>query len=161
MNEMKIDEIYIDYKDKVERYIFGKVNNVHDAEDLVSSVFYKIYHNIDTFNNEKASRSTWIYSITRNTVIDYIRKNKEYCSPEIDRITDYSMFGRLEEEETLDELAKALTTLELKQRDLIILHYYDGKTLKEIANVFGMSYINAKIIHRKALGNLKKILSDK
>ncbi len=72
---------------------------------------------------------------------------------------DYNSHESVEQEEILSELADGLASLEVRQRDLIILHYYDGKTLKNIAADFGMSYINAKIIHKKALQNLKKLLS--
>ena len=55
----------------------------------------------------------------------------------------------------LDTLADALMTLKTRERDLILLHYYKGLTLKEVAEKMGMSYINAKVIHKKALSGLK------
>ena len=65
----------------------------------------------------------------------------------------------MDAELVLTELAEALSRLEVRQRDLIILHYYDGKTLKEIAATFGMSYIYIKVLHKKTLQTLKKLLS--
>ena len=49
----------------------------------------------------------------------------------------------------------ALLALKEKERDLIVLHYYTGYTLKTVAEVMGMSYINAKVIHKKALEGLR------
>ena len=46
-------------------------------------------------------------------------------------------------------------TLKERERDLILLHYYKGLTLKEVADKMGMSYINAKVIHKKALAALR------
>ena len=57
--------------------------------------------------------------------------------------------------DTLDNFADALLTLKEKERDLIVLHYYTGHTLKETAEMMGMSYINAKVIHKKALDRLR------
>ena len=57
--------------------------------------------------------------------------------------------------DTLDNFADALLTLKEKDRDLIILHYYTGHTLKEVADMMGMSYINAKVIHKRALESLR------
>ena len=57
--------------------------------------------------------------------------------------------------ETLDILADALEQLDTRLRDIIILHYYGGKSLKEIAAAMGMSYPNMKILHKKALNRLK------
>lgn len=101
---------------------------------------------MDLFNNE-------------NTVIDYFRTRKEYCQLDIDKLADYSFSELVDAELALKELADALTKLEERQRDLIILHYYDGKTLKEVAAVFGVSYIYIKVLHKKALQTLKKLLS--
>ena len=54
-------------------------------------------------------------------------------------------------EETLNELADALEKLPQRERDLIILHYYTGLTLKEVAVKMSMSYSNTKLVHNKAL----------
>ena len=159
MTELQKEEIYVNYKSKVEGYISARISDKHDVEDVVSSVFVKVYHNIDDFDSKKASFSTWIYSITKNTVIDYFRTRKEYCQLDIDKLADYSFSEFVDAELALTELAEALSRLEVRQRDLIILHYYDGKTLKEVAAVFGVSYIYIKVLHKKTLQTLKKLLS--
>lgn len=56
-------------------------------------------------------------------------------------------------------LADALGTLDIRLRDIIILHYYGGKTLKEIATAMNMSYPNMKVLHKKALNQLKKMIA--
>jgi RNA polymerase sigma factor (sigma-70 family) len=58
-------------------------------------------------------------------------------------------------DDALDSLADALMALKEKARDLIVLHYYTGHTLKEVAEMMGMSYINAKVIHKKTLESLR------
>ena len=59
-------------------------------------------------------------------------------------------------DDALDTLADALLALKEKERDLIILHYYSGHTLKTVAEMMGMSYVNAKVIHKKALSRLQE-----
>ena len=159
MIEAEKTELYEKYKDKVKSYVFGKVRHIHDAEDLVSTVFLKIYQNADKFDETQAKISTWIYVITRNTVIDYFRTHKVHCELDEMYFRDESTFEALEADEGLEKLAGALETLPEKYRDLIVLHYYEGKTLKEISTSLGMSYINAKIVHKKALNHLNKQLS--
>jgi RNA polymerase sigma factor (sigma-70 family) len=58
-------------------------------------------------------------------------------------------------DDALDSLADALLSLKEKECDLIVLHYYTGHTLKTVADMMGMSYINAKVIHKKALESLR------
>lgn len=150
------EDIYISYHDKVSAYIRGKLDNHHDAEDLVSQVFEKVYGKIQTFDESKASLSTWIYTITRNTVTDYYRNRRIHTS--YDEV--YELPAPEKDRDMLDTLADALMILKERERDLILLHYYKGLTLKEVADKMGMSYINAKVIHKKALCGLKTYFQE-
>ena len=67
------EQIYLQYHDKVRIYMRGKIQDPHDAEDLVSAVFMKIVQKLDSYDPAKASVSTWVYTITRNTVTDHFR----------------------------------------------------------------------------------------
>ena len=150
------EQAYLDYRDKVAAYIRGKVNDHHEAEDLVSQDFVKVYQNWDSFDENKASLSTWIYTITHNTVVDYYRSRRvlaEYADH-----MDLEDFAAPEADDRLDLLADALMTLKERERDLIILHYYKGYKLTEVAERMEMSYINAKVIHKKALNKLREKL---
>lgn len=154
------NKIYTDYCKKVARYIAGKVPNPQDAEDLVSCVFMKVFQKLDTFDESKASLSTWIFTITRNTVYDFYGTRKDFSELPEDIATGSNIDENLLNEETLEQLADALESLDERSRDLIILHYYDGLTLKEIADRMQMSYPNAKVIHKKALRAMQAFLGD-
>lgn len=148
-------EIYKDYSKKVLSYLNGKVNDSFLAEELCSDVFLKVFEKLDSFDEAKASISTWIFTITRNTLTDYFRTRRVFSEiPE-----DLSSESDIEESycrtEMLDTLADALKALPERERDLIILHYYSGKTLKETAEQLGISYAYVKILHSKALASMK------
>ncbi len=149
------DKVYLDYKDKVTAYVRSRIENKYDVEDIVSTVFLKIYQKIDSFDESKASLSTWIYTITRNTVIDYFREIKTHIEFLDEIEADTLSADSLVDDELLEDLAYALETLSERERDLIILHYYKGYTLKRISEMMDMSYINAKLIHTKALSMLR------
>ena len=55
-------------------------------------------------------------------------------------------------------LAQALLQLKEKERDLVILFYYKEMTLKKAAETMGMSYANAKVLHKKALTKLEMLM---
>ncbi len=156
-------DIYKAFHDKVKSYIVGKVYNKQDVEDLVSQVFLKIYEKINTFDDSKASLSTWIYTITRNTVTDYIRKVAKTKCVSFDALEVENSSFALEEdidfnllnEEMLESLATALENMDECSRDIIILHYNNNISLKEIANMLNMSYSNTKIKHQKTLHKLR------
>ena len=158
-NVLSNEEIYTKYKDKVLGYIRNHVNSPEDAEDLCSDVFVKIFSKIDTFDETKASLSTWIYAMTSNTVIDFYRTNHIHSEIPEDLAEDKSL---IEDEvlngESLEELAKALRALPQEQMDIIVLRYYKGYTLQEVAEKMNLSYGVTKLRHREALGRLKDLL---
>lgn len=63
-------------------------------------------------------------------------------------------------EEELERLSHVLEKLHERERDLIFLHYYKEYTLKQIAEMMGMSYGNAKVVHKKALKALEREMQD-
>lgn len=146
------EQIFLQYHDKVRAYVRGKIQDPHDVEDLVSAVFMKIVQKLDSYDPAKASASTWVYTITRNTVIDHFRTRRTLVALEETMVDEQP--AELTDD-ALDSLADALLALKEKARDLIVLHYYTGHTLKEVAEMMGMSYINAKVIHKKALAALR------
>ena len=149
------NQLYEDYHIKVLRYIQSKVNDYHLAEDLCSDVFVKIYEKIDTFDDSRASLNTWIFTITKNRLIDYYRTRK--VTVEIPEYLTY------EEDESINvdnlkSLAKGLENLDERAKKLIIKHYYEDKSLKDVAEELGISYIYAKVLHKKALSKLKSYI---
>ena len=159
MNTMtEKEELYRAYREKVSGYVFSKLRNTKDAEDLVSEVFLKVYQKYTTFDTERASVSTWIYTITKNTVTDYLRKNR-ICSELPDDLADEACpYDEILREESLRELAKALSALDERSRTLVIFRYYKQMSLKEIAERLGISNAYVKILHKKALQALRKNL---
>ncbi|MCQ2770204.1 MAG: sigma-70 family RNA polymerase sigma factor [Clostridia bacterium] len=158
LNELQKEKIYLDYHKKVLGYIYNKVNNNDLAEDLTSDVFIKVYEKLDGFDASKSSMSTWIYTIARNTLIDYYRTRK--VSEEIPEtlVSDESVDGSLINKETLEELNKALQSLDERERMVVVMRYYGNKSLKEIAEHLGISYAYVKVIQNKALTQMKTLL---
>ncbi len=162
---MDMELIYSEYHDKVLGYIKGKINNREDAEDLCADVFLKVQKKLMDYDEEKAGVSTWIYTIARNSVIDFYRGSHateelpDELSEELasDDETDAPLLKR----ETLHELAEALEKLSDEEKDVIILHYYQGLSLTEIQQRMGLSYGQVKLRHNSALKEMKKFLSGR
>ena len=153
------EEIYLKYRDKVFGYVKNHVNSIEDAEDITSDIFIKIYSKLDTYDETKAALSTWIYSMTSNTVIDYYRTNHIHSEIPED-LTDErsSIEDEVLNKESLEALADALEQLPQELRDIIILRYYKGLTLQDIAGKMNLSYGVTKLRHREALGKLRDLI---
>ena len=160
MNEdrLTVERVYREYYPRILGYVRSKLSSPQEAEDVCSSAMLKIVRGLPTFDPEKSSLSTWIYTIVRNTLTDHYRSRRSHEELGEDIPYEGDDFEEILQEERLEELAAALEKLPQRERDVIILHYYSGISLREISEAIGMSYSNMKIIHRKALAGLKKHL---
>ena len=157
--EISAEQVYRDYKNKVFGYIFNRIHNHADAEDLTSDVFAKIVAHIDSYNPEKASLSTWVFVITRNTLIEYFRKQR--ITEDIDEqqipVSDEPV-DKIVMEEQQELLAKALGELPEKLRDIVVARYYYGFRFAKIGEMMDISEANARVSHARALAKLKEII---
>lgn len=156
--DIQNEKVYRDYHGRVCGYIRSKINSAQDAEDLAADVFVKVFEKLGSFDESKAALSTWIYTITRNTLTDYFRTRKVLAEIPETMVADTSVEDDVCNAEMLEVLAKALETLDERERDIIILRFYSGKTLKEIAGNMGISYAYVKVLQNKAFEKLRKYL---
>ena len=154
-----MEKIYLEYKEKVFRYVSGKVANAADIEDVVSEIFLKIQNSLESYNEEKATLSTWIYTITHNTVCNYYReRSKRALSLDENALcsdTDDGVVAEIENEILKENLAIALETLSEREQDIIVLYYYHEIPLRDIAIKMGITYTNAKFIKHNAIAKLR------
>ena len=160
MTSIDLEQIYTEYSGKVMGYIRARIRNSADAEDLHSEVFEKIQRRLDSYDPQKASISTWVFTITRNTLIDHYRRVKPQEELDENLSDDSEIDEGLLQNESLEELAAALRSMPEELRDLIVLRYYDNRPLTEVAEMMGMSYGAVKLRHQKALAMLRKALAD-
>ncbi len=152
MTALDGEELYRRFYPKVQGYIRARVQNQQDAEDLCSTVFMKVYAQLDSYDESRASLSTWIYAITRNTVTDFLRLQRP--AAELDETVPAP-----EADPELEALADALEALPARERDLVILHYYHGLSLKEVAGKMGLGYSTVKLYHSQCLRRLERLLT--
>ena len=161
MNKQDIELIYTQYCDKVSRFARSKIHYPNDVEDIVQTVFLKVYSNLDQYDETKASLSTWIYTITHNTVYDYLKDKRDHPVLElIDNTVDSAEEPNdsILNNEALEELAYALEKLPQNQRDIIILLYYKNLDRRKVAEMFGMTYGQLRYLHDKAIKRLGELL---
>ena len=152
------EAVYKDYEPKVRAYIQSRVGNPDDIKDLCSEVFLEIMREKDMFSGETKALSSWVFVITKRMVAKFYRSYRPTDEIPEDMSDGTDIEQQTIDAETLEQLADALEQLDGRLRDIISLHYYGDKTLTEIAAAMGMSYRNITILHKKALGQLKKLI---
>ena len=152
-------KLYAIYVDRLYRYCFFRVGNNRElAEDIVQSAFIKAWEKLETF--KKGSFQAWLYTITRNTLIDHVRLKK----PQV-VLTDMVVDDKQQIEDAVlkkiavEKIMDALRFLTDEQRDIIILKFVDEMSNKEIAHMLGKEEDAIRAMQYRAIKQLKKILS--
>lgn len=139
-------------------YITARVQRRADAEDLCADVFEKVYRKIDEYDRDRAKIGTWIFTITRNTVIDYYRKAKPTEELDENMASESEVDESILKEETLKEMAQALEDMPPELQNIIILVYYRKHTLLEVSKMVHLSYRTVKLKHQKALRFMREAM---
>ena len=120
----ELELIYREYEPKVTAYIRNHVSNPDDVKALCDDVFQKLLQNKETFSKEPDSVSLRIYMTTKQTLEKYYRDRRAFGE-----ISDAFTEEQTLNAESLEKLADALEQLDIRLRDIIILHYYADTTL--------------------------------
>ena len=159
-NREAFARLYDAYAKQVYGFVYTKTQHTHTAEDITSQVFMKALEHIHTFRKEKASFSTWIFTIARRTIIDYYRTKKSEHAIEdawdipsgsdIPRDTDIVL--------RFAEVAKIMKELSTAERDLITLRIWQGLSFAEIAEILGKSPAACKVGYGRAIQKIRQAL---
>lgn len=155
----KIKYIWNEFSSELYKYINSKVKNECDAEDILQDIFVKIYKNIDKVD-EQTKLKSWIYKITKNTIIDYYRKKKDI--PVDIKKLDKGLEGDNNSENMNEEISKCLEKMifELPEKYQEVIELYDMKGMKhkEISEKLNVTISGSKMKVQRSKAKLKEIL---
>ncbi len=143
--------IYDKYAQKVYLYVLGRIRNRQAAEDITSTVFLKALKTISSYNPSRKPLLAWLYGVARHAVTDWLRKSRPTVRLEG---AAASATEPLPAVERLD-LGAALDKLTGKQREVVVLYYYAGFSVPEIAVLFGKKERAVYSLHARALKALR------
>lgn len=151
------------YKDIVFSIALKVLRNREDAEEMAQESFIKAFKSLHTFKG-KAKFSTWLYRITYNNCISEVRKKKlKYVSTDDVQIPDEPEEMNLEgipEENRAKYIKAALEKLPEVEYTLVLLYYFEDKSIEEIAKITRISESNVKVKLFRARKKLYAILNE-
>ena len=176
-NYLKGDEELLEvlvrrYFKLIYNFVYQYTGSLEDSEDITQEVFVKVWRNFRKFNQKKSFK-TWIFSIAKNTAIDFLRKKKaipfsafndvEGKNAIIDTLVDTGpipdeLFEQVSTEKMLNLVMKKLSPA---YRTVLLLHYNDHFTFREIAEILSKSINTVKTRHRRGIAILRKLLEEK
>ena len=166
IDEDAFEELYECFFPRVYNFIFARLKNVADADDVTSITFMKMNENLESYDPTKAAFSTWLFRIANNALIDHTRRNDKTNETEWDDLFDPAAPEREEPEsvmmtgETNRELFAALQKLNERERRIVELKFWGDLDTHEIAEILSMTEGNVRVTLHRTLGKLKDILGD-
>ena len=156
--------MYEDYFSKIYQHVFYRVLHKQDCEDLVSEIFLKVARNIFRFNPQEASFNTWIYTIARNTLIDYFRKRRnvvslEHCDELIWVDFDEQYASIVGEDRRM--LYQALRQLDHRSRQILSLKYFAGLNNREISRLINLNESTVSTIFLRSKRKMRELIDEK
>jgi RNA polymerase sigma-70 factor (ECF subfamily) len=155
---------YEKYIAPIFRFIYFRVKNHQEAEDLTQTVFLKAWKSIGKYKKQNNPFSSWLYAIARNTVIDYWKKRKEANLDDkiFDILPDNSnVFQGIENESDFQQIMESIVVLTEDQQEIIILKFIEDLSNKEISEILGKNEDAVRQLQSRALKSLKNILEEK
>lgn len=158
-DESALEEIVSQYRLGLQNYINLIVNNFSVAEDLTEETFVKLLLKKPK-NKGTASFKTWLYTIGRNTAIDWLRKNPQGRELSIDEIFNIE----IEEENFLQLYIKdeekravhdALNSINPDYKNVLTLFYFEDFSIEEISRILKKSKKGTSVLLHRAKKSLK------
>ncbi len=159
-----IGDIIEEYRAGLELYIYSVVGDICLAEEITQETFVKLFTKKPRFR-ASASFKTWLYTIGKNSALNYIKKHSRNVSLDCENGASVH-----EDVETLEEIYiaderkkavhKALGKLKKEYREVLWLTYFEGMSNKESADVMNKKVHNIHTLLTRARQALKKQLEE-
>lgn len=154
--EERLEEMMARYGDALIRMCCLYLRDASLAEDAAQDAFVKAWRHMDRFRGHCSER-TWLMRIAINVCRDYY---KTAWMRHIDRSTSLDALPEQGREDAHSPVLEAVTTLKRREKEAILLHYYQGLSLKETAKALGISESAVKQRMQRANQHLKQELEE-
>lgn len=163
MKEEKFNKIVSENSERIQRICKYYNSNIADQQDMYQEILTNIWKSLDNFQGNSAI-STWIYRIAVNISISYttksVKESRLYINTEtenLSEIIDDNQEELLKKEQEIENLENAINRLSIIDKAMISL-MLEGLSMKEIANVIGITESNVKVKIHRIKKQLKEIV---
>ncbi len=165
-NKQAFSKVYQLYFMPIYRYVFFRVREEALTEDIVQTVFLKVYQSLSRFEDRNVSPLAYFFTVARNALTDYWRKEKEvlffynedgvpsHDVPDLNKGPEEAAIHK----EVMGKVYDAFNELTEDQREVLVLRFVNEFSYEEIAKVLGKSEDAVRQLQSRAL---KAIRSSK
>jgi len=157
-------QLYLMHYDGVFRYCVRRLFDSHAAQDVTSTVFFKVMHHLSSFDGTATDFRSWLLRIATNAVNDYLRdarRRTQLIEKALITTRAESVFAIDHDDKLLEKkalLKEALLSLKPKYQTVITLHFFENMKLTEIAACLGKKPSTVRSWLSRAAAKLRKKL---
>ncbi|OGI87783.1 hypothetical protein A2995_00700 [Candidatus Nomurabacteria bacterium RIFCSPLOWO2_01_FULL_33_24] len=155
---------YDEYSDAIFRFCLFKTRNRDLSLDITQETFMKTWEYLSGGEKREIENiRAFLYKVANNLIIDQSRKKKNFSLDEmVEYGFDYGFDEKEKTEEVIDgkKVIKVLDQIDDKYREVIIMHYVDDFSIKEIAKIIKETENNVSVRLHRGLKDIKSILRE-
>ena len=152
--------VYVEYFSKLQHYAMRYLYDWDESENRVQDAFFTLWSNLDKYD-EKRNVVAYLLTIVKNACLKYIRSLKIHDNNQ-DKMIEAMLFSDLPNEEPDENLQRRLNQilaqLPEKQKEVLLKHAVEHKTLPSIAKELDIAESTAKTHYKRAIALLRKNL---
>lgn len=160
MKQDIVDQLFSEYYNEALLYTVSLCRDRTIAEDIVSDAFFKaLTMSDDSVRNFKP----WLLTVCRNELISQYRRDRRFTGNEVaDDVADdrEEVIESIIRKEEYRSLYRAIELLPEAQKEAVMLFYFSGLPVRDIAEVTGKSEANTKVLLCRAREKLRKLMED-
>jgi RNA polymerase sigma-70 factor, ECF subfamily len=166
-----LQTVYDAHVEQIYKFVFFKVGNREDAEDITSQVFIKAAHSLDV-TQESHTQLAWLYQVARTTITDHWRNYYRGVTSSLDAMEESTPLhlaatplyagarDEVELEPAIEKVRAVLALLPENYRRVLELRFLKGCSLRETAAAMQVTEANAKVIQHRAIQKALKVGSE-
>ena len=158
----KLYELYVE---KIYNYVYYRIGNHHDAEDLTAKTFHRALNHIPNYNHKGVPFAAWLYRIAHNLIANWHRDHNRRQVVALEQVTlssDRQEMPHHAAEQTNERelLFAAIQKLPPERQELLTLKFVEKMSNAEIGQVMGRCEGAIKSLYHRTLVSLKELLAE-
>jgi RNA polymerase sigma-70 factor (ECF subfamily) len=159
--ENRLAGLYEEYYDKIAHYVYVRIGDKNEAQDIASEVFLKALKSIKAYREQGVPMQAWLFKIAHNMVVDHLRRVSKYKTVPIDTVEiedEADPAITAEKNIAIEAVKQAMQSLTEDQREVVQLRFFGGLTSREVASAMTKTDGAVREMQRAALEKLRQIL---
>lgn len=161
--EDRLASLYDEYFDKIAHYIYVRVGDRNEAEDLAGKVFLKALESLKSYKERGTPMQAWLFRIAHNVSVDHLRRKGRATTVPIDGVTvagGEDPVAMTEKSIEMEKVNKAIQKLTPEQREVVRLRFFGDLSSKEVGAILRKSDGAVREMQRAAVEKLRGILTS-